>query len=317
MENSAMIFPQAAARAPDGVSIRTATREGAAVLARAGIESARLDAEVLLAGILGVRREDLYVQYARVLTAEEEKLFRDVLERRAIGEPVAYIAGRREFWSLDFAVSPEVLIPRPETELLVESALACLKRLPPPMTNPAGGTGQFQALDLGTGSGAIAVSLANERGDLAVWATDLSGPALAMARLNARRHGVAPRVQFFHGDLFEPVAGRKEFFDVIVSNPPYIPSAELANLAPDVRDWEPGMALDGGVAGLDFYRRIIAEAPLYLTPEGFLLVEIGPDLAVRVRELLAASGQYEECAVHPDYSGRPRVVSARKAPRHG
>jgi release factor glutamine methyltransferase len=239
------------------------------------------------------------------------------LERRAIGEPVAYIAGKREFWSLDFAVSPEVLIPRPETELLVESALSCLNRAPG-QTGVADAAGwHLHALDLGTGSGAIAVSLVKERGDLAVWATDVSGPALDIARLNARRHAVEPRIRFAQGDLFEPVADKKDFFDVIVSNPPYVPSAELAHLAPDVRDWEPRMALDGGAAGLDFYRRIIAEAPLYLSPEGSLLVEIGPDLAVRVRELLAASGQYEECAVHPDYSGRPRVVSARKAPRHG
>ena len=301
----------------NGWSVRSAMREGAGTLARAGVEGARLDAEVLLAGILGARREDLYVQFARVLTKEKRKLYEDVLKRRALREPVAYILGKREFWSLDFSVSPEALIPRPETELLVELALSCLNRAPGQMDDADAVGWHLHALDLGTGSGAIAVSLAKERDDLRLWATDLSQPALDTACMNARRHAVDPRIRFAQGDLFEPVADKKDFFDVIVSNPPYIRRPELPHLPADVREWEPGMALDGGADGLGFYRRIIAEAPVYLRPEGFLLVEIGPDLAAQVRRLFSASGQYEDCAVHPDYSDRPRVVSGRKAPRHG
>ncbi|MGH7832574.1 MAG: peptide chain release factor N(5)-glutamine methyltransferase, partial [Candidatus Binatia bacterium] len=278
---------------------------------------ARLDAEVLLAGILGARREDLYVQFARVLTKEERRLYEDALKRRALKEPVAYILGNREFWSLDFSVAPEVLIPRPETELLVELALSSLDRAPGQMDDADTVGWHLHALDLGTGSGAIAVSLAKERDDLRFWATDLSQPALDTACMNARHHAVEPRIRFAQGDLFEPVADKKDFFDVIVSNPPYIRRSEFPHLPADVREWEPGMALDGGVDGLDFYHRIIAEAPLYLKPEGFLLVEMGPDLEAQVRGLFAASGQYKDCAVHLDYSDRPRVVSARKAPRRG
>jgi release factor glutamine methyltransferase len=312
-----MTLQEMEAKPLDGWSVQGATRAGAGMLARAGIENARLDAEVLLAAILGVRREDLYVQYARALTTGEEKLFKSALRRRASREPVAYILGEREFWSLDFSVSPEVLIPRPETELLVELALSYLSR-GPRQIDGAGAVGRhLYALDLGTGSGAIAVSLAKERDDLTLWATDLSQPALDKACLNARRHAVEQRIHFCQGDLFEPVADMKGVFDVIVSNPPYICRSELAHVPADVREWEPRMALDGGVDGLDFYRRIIADAALYLRPEGFLLVEMGPDLAAQVHGLFAAAGQYEDCAVRPDYSGRPRVVSARKAPRHG
>jgi release factor glutamine methyltransferase len=302
---------------PDGWSVRSAMREGAEMLEQAGIESARLDAEVLLATTLGARREDLYVQFASVLTKEERRLYENALKRRALREPVAYILEKREFWSLDFSVSPEVLIPRPETELLVELTLSCLKRPAGPMGDPDPCTAQFHGLDLGTGSGAIAVSLAKERDDLTLWATDLSQPALDTACMNARRHAVESRIRFAQGDLFEPVADKKDFFDVIVSNPPYIRRLELPHLPAEVREWEPRMALDGGLDGLDFYRGIIAGAPLYLRTEGFLLLEIDPDLASRVCGLFAASGQYEDCAVHLDYSGRPRVVSARKAPRHG
>jgi release factor glutamine methyltransferase len=286
------------------------------MLERAGVEGARLDAEVLLAAILGGRREDLYVQDSRGLTAEEERLFKEALARRTVREPVAYIVGKREFWSLDFAVSPAVLIPRPETELLVELALSGLNSMSGPPRADFVGPGLY-ALDLGTGSGAVAISLARERADLTLWATDLSEPALDTARANARRHAVEPKIRFSQGDLFEPVADKKDFFDVIVSNPPYIARSALARLPSDVRDWEPRMAVDGGIDGLDFYRRIVAEAASYLRAEGFLLVEVGPESAAQVRGLFAASGRYEKCAVHRDYSGRPRAVSARKAPPRG
>jgi release factor glutamine methyltransferase len=231
-----------------------------------------------------------------------------MLSRRGRREPVAYIVGKREFWSLEFSVGPGVLIPRPETELLLELALTSLTS----PRRPWFGGLTARVLDLCTGSGAIAVGLSKERNDANVWGTDLSAEAVNAARLNAVRHGVDRRCQFLQGDLFLPVSREKNFFHMIVSNPPYIRRGEISGLPADVRDWEPRMALDGGADGLEFYRRIALEAFLYLTAGGLLLVEIGPDLAAQVCNLLAKSGAYRDWTIHSDYSGKPRVVSARK-----
>ncbi len=289
-------------------TVGSSLRVGTEMLARAGGESARLDAEVLLAMALSRRREDLYIFSETEMTEEQSNCYQRMLARRTQREPVAYIVGSREFWSLSFSVTPGVLIPRPETELLVELALKSFNDQKIPEERP------IQVLDLGTGSGAIAVSLAKERDDVEVWGVDLAHEAVKIAQLNAKRHGVERRSHFFFGNLFNPVMNRENFFHVIVSNPPYIRRGELQQLPLEVRDWEPVRALDGGIDGLDFYRVIIEQAPKHLKDGGSLLVEIGSDLGPQVRGLVAASGRYHECAVRADYSQKPRVVSARKIP---
>jgi len=292
-------------------TVRSRLRAGTETLARAQVESARLDAEVLLAAALSRRREDLYTFGCdEEMTEEQSACYQRMLARRARREPVAYIVGMREFWSLSFSVTPGVLIPRPETELLVELALKACNAHELTAERP------IRVLDLGAGSGAIAVSLAKERDDVEVWGTDLAPEAVEAATLNARRHGVDGRSHFLFGDLFFPVRGRENFFHVIVSNPPYIRRAEIGQLPIDVRGWEPAMALDGGIDGLDFYRLIVEQAPRYLTDGGCVLVEIGSDLGPEVCRLFAASGRYCGCEIHLDYAQRPRVVSARKAPSH-
>jgi release factor glutamine methyltransferase len=269
----------------------------------AGIESARLDAEVLLGHALGMEKTALYSNLDAPLCRQDERRYRDLLLRRERREPVAYITGRKAFWSLDFLVTPDVLIPRPETELLLGIALArsrlCACRLQP------------KILDLGTGSGAIAVSLARELPEARITAVDISPAALAVACRNSERHGLAKRISFLTGDLFEVVAGQ---FDLIVSNPPYIRRDDLSALPPDIREWEPVGALDGGVDGLDFYRRIIAEAHQYLVTGGHIILEIGADMGVSVAELFTHAGCYASFCVYEDYAGKDRVVAATKTP---
>lgn len=290
------------------VTPRRALDQAAGALSRAGIESARLDAEVLLAHVLGATRERLYLDYDAPLAADRQDRFLSLIARRCRGEPVAYLTGRREFWSLDFLVTPAVLVPRPETELLVETAVGLIGEAP---TLELG----FKILELGTGSGAIAVSLAKEKPAPEIWATDISPAALEVARTNASRHGVAHKIHFCAGDLFEAVAyltGRWGFFQMIVSNPPYVRSEEFDRLPRDVRDFEPRIALDGGPDGLDFYRRIVRAGRLYLASSGLVLFEIGEDMADEVVRLFTDAGCFTPARVYRDYSGRDRVVSARK-----
>lgn len=260
-----------------------------------GIESARLDADLLLAATLGVDRVGLYLRYDQPLNATELRDFRARVARRARREPLAYILGEAEFWSLAFAVTPAVLIPRPDTEVLVEEALA------------RGGE-QARVLDVGTGSGAIAVSLAVERSAWRVTALDLSAAALQIAQTNARRHGVADRLRILQGDLARLP---DEQFDLIVANPPYIPSGDLPGLMADVRDFEPHLALDGGPDGLAAYRALAAQAPRRLHPGGRLLVEIGQGQEQAVGELFAGAG-LQGLFTRADYAGIIRVVGATR-----
>lgn len=285
-------------------TIRSALLKGRQFLLSAEVESAGLDAEVLLADVLGADKTELYLQIDAELKPEDDRRFWERLQRRAEREPVAYITGQKEFWSLDFVVAPGVLIPRPETELLVEVALDYLKALT--VKTPS------KILDLGTGSGVIAVSLAKERLDANIWAVDISLPALDIARVNAKRHGVAERMEFLPGDLFEPVQAEKNAFQLIVSNPPYIRTGELAALAPDIRDCEPRQALDGGVDGMDFYRRIVGEAHHYLAPQGAIVLEIGAELGEAVAELFNRAGRYAPISVYPDLAGKDRVIAAMR-----
>jgi release factor glutamine methyltransferase len=256
-----------------------------------------------------VERAELYLALDAPLDETAEREFQKRLARRAGREPVAYITGRKEFWSLDFIVTPAVLIPRPDTELLVELALKLST------TVPAGSPRRL--LDLGTGSGAIAVSLAKELPQARIDAVDISGGAVEIARLNARRHGVEDRIEFFCGDLFDPVLLEREGYDLIVGNPPYIRSGDLAGLAPEIRQWEPVGALDGGADGLQYYRRIIAEAWDRLRPGGRILLELGDGMGEPVTGLFADIGGYETARLHRDYAGKSRVIAAAKSPPSG
>ena len=258
------------------------------------IDSARLEAELLLAATLDLDRVGLYVNFERPLSAAELDSFRERVRRRALREPLHYILGETEFWSLAFSVSPAVLVPRADTEVLVEEALARIE-------------GAARVLDVGTGSGAIAIALAHEKPEIQVTALDCSEPALEVARNNALRNGVAERVSFLVGDLAALPPGP---FEMVVSNPPYIPSGDLKQLMPEVRDYEPRLALDGGVDGLQAYRQLAAQAGHLLTPGGWLLVEVGINQAEEVSALFAAVGMID-VGQRNDYAGIPRVVMGK------
>ena len=262
--------------------------------------TARLEAQILLAYVLGCKKVDLLVRYDEQPGEPDRAAFRALIKRRVDGWPVAYLVGSREFYMLPFEVSPAVLIPRPETETLVTECLGLIKRLTAPTV-----------LDLGTGSGCVAVSIAHQKKDAAITAVDISPDALDIARGNASRNGVAGRITFAQGDLFGPLPGGVAF-DVVVSNPPYVTPAELAGLAPDVRDHEPRLALDGGPDGLTFYRRIAAGAGAVLKPGGWLLVEIGATQDEAVRAILGGQPDLELGRSIKDAAGLPRVVTARK-----
>ncbi len=261
-----------------------------------GVEGARRDAEILLGAVLQLDRVGLYLNFDRPLEAAELAEYRAMVGRRARREPVAYILGRSEFWSLPLCVSPDVLIPRPDTEVLVEEALG--KMVP-------GG----RVLDVGTGSGAIVIALAHEFSDARYHAIDLSAAALELARENARRNGVEGRIHFEPGDLHHLPCGP---FDLILSNPPYIPHEELAELQPEVRDHEPHLALSGGVDGLDCYRSLTAQAGHCLAEGGWLLLEVGIGQADGVRQLLATAGLVE-IFCREDYAGISRVLAGRRS----
>jgi release factor glutamine methyltransferase len=288
----------------DSLSIRGALLRGAQALRYTGIENHRLDAEVLLRHVLNMEKEQLYVNGDAPISAGQEAEFRGLLLRRSRREPVAYITGHKEFWSLDFFVTPAVLVPRPETELLVEVALQYVTQL-------ASGS-PVKVLDVGAGCGAISVCLAKEQAAMEIVAVDISALALDVARVNAGRHGVVDRIRFLAGDLFAPVEPLPETFDLIVSNPPYIRTGELSMLAPEIREWEPTIALDGGVDGIDSYRRIIGEGQRHLTTGGFIVLEIGADMASAVADLFSRSGCYGPASVYQDYAGKDRVIAAMK-----
>jgi release factor glutamine methyltransferase len=264
-------------------------------------ESPRLEAEVLLANVLGVDRIRLIVEAERPLETTELSRFRDAIKRRRTGEPVAYVIGEREFYGLAFRVDARVLIPRPDTEILVETALTATR------SRNLGG----RALDLCTGSGCVAIAFAKHRPTWQVTGTDLSVEALEVARQNALRLGTVWGVRFAQGDLFDAVA-KNETFDLITANPPYIPAGDIAGLQKDIRDFEPRLALDGGADGLTLLPKIAQGAFERLTPGGMLAVEIGAGQAGDVAKLFEKTGLVD-VQRHKDYGGHERVVSARKA----
>jgi len=279
---------------------RTLT-DAAAILAAAGIDTPRFDAELLLAAAAGADRASLYSGGVKLDDAARERLA-EMIELRARRMPLAYIVGRREFFSLDIDVAPGVLIPRPETETLVAAALSLMRDRPGP-----------RVLDLGCGSGAIVIALAVNAPQARYVASDLSEDALEIAAHNAARHGVAGRIEFRHADLFAPLDGAGEFgrFDLIVSNPPYIADAELAGLAPEIRDFEPRVALAGGADGLDFYRRLARALNAHLAPGGTAMVEVGAGQARQVAAMFSAAG-LTEIETERDLAGVERVVRGVK-----
>jgi len=255
-----------------------------------GVENARREAEWLLCAATGLDRVGLYLHFDKPLHDDELAAYRSMVTRRGKREPLQYILGTQEFDGLTFMVSPAVLIPRYDTETLIETALSHVP-----------GTGRI--LDIGTGSGCIAIALAKRLPEAVVSAVDLSSDALTLARSNAAQHGVD--VTFLQGSFFEPVAGQR--FDLIVSNPPYIRSVDLGTLQTEVRDFEPRLALDGGDDGLDAYRVLVAEAPQYLEPGGWLLLEVGIGQDGDVGKLLAEAG-FDTIVREPDSAGIQRVT---------
>jgi release factor glutamine methyltransferase len=272
-----------------------------------GIDGARLDAELLLAEVLGMSRTQLYTNFDQPLGPTEVDRYRELVRRRAAREPVAYITGHREFWSLDFRVDRRVLVPRPETELLVELAVDALKKRAAQQASMEPDTA-LRLADIGTGSGAIAVAAAREMAGLRVVATDRSEAALEIAPDNAERHGVASRVEFRVGDGCDALGA--DLFDVIVSNPPYILSEEMKTLPPEVKDWEPRWALEAGDDGMSVTGPLVDAAFDRLVAGGTLLVEVGTQVT-RVRDAFERRG-YERVGVRRDLAGIDRVVIGRK-----
>ena len=259
-----------------------------------GVDAPRLTAEILLSHVLEVGRVRLYVDLDRPLQKPELAAFRALIERRSAGEPTQYLVGKREFYGRAFQVDARVLIPRPETELLVE---AVLQRVPK--------EGPARVLDVCTGSGCIAVTVAAERPAASVWATELSPGAAAVARANAEGLGVGGRVTVLEGDLLAPVPEGARF-DVVVSNPPYVAAAEIDTLSAEVKR-EPRMALDGGADGLDFYRRLVVDARRVLKAGGLLALEIGETQGPALKGLLEAAG-YADVKVEKDLERRERFA---------
>lgn len=268
-----------------------------------GAESARLDAELLLAEACHCQRIGLYTSFADEPPEDARVAFRELVKRRAEGMPVAYLLGRREFYSLPFHVTPDVLIPRPETEFLLIRLLDLAKQKAPT------GAG-LRIADVGTGSGILAVCAANELSEASVVAIDMSAKALGIARSNAETHGAAERIEFVESDLFAALDG--EPFDFVVSNPPYITTAEMATLSRDVSQYEPHLALEAGPKGTEVIERLIPQAAERLRPGGWLLIEISPQIEGATRELIAADGRYDAASVGKDLAGLARVVQAQR-----
>ncbi len=286
------------------VTFIEAINRAASRLAAAGISTARLDAEVLLCNTTGRDRAWLLAHIQEEIGDEPRKTFEQAVERRGRREPLQYIVGRQEFWGLEFTVTPEVLSPRPETELIIESAVRAVTDRSKPL----------RIVDLCTGSGCIAVALAKEFSQARILATDISSQAISVARINARRHDVADRIRLFEGDLFGPL---EELdincrVDIIVSNPPYVPSGEFDTLQPEVRDYEPRPALLAGPEGIEVHRRIIDEAPGFLKRHGQLIMEMGLGQADSLAQLIRQRQDYASFEILKDLAGIDRVIVAKK-----
>lgn len=286
------------------MTVLESIQRSAEFLAKKGVDSPRLQAELLLAHLLKVPRMKLYLSFERVLAAGEVDAFRGLITRRGQREPLQHITGSTSFCGFEIAVNRHVLVPRPETELLAERGWTFLNQLPAVQSRPA------TALDFGTGSGCLAIALACKCPAAEIWAVDVSPEALAMARENAARHGGAARIRFLEGDGFAALPPDARF-DLIISNPPYIPSEEIASLQPEVRDHDPRGALDGGADGLDYGRRLAAEAARFLNPDGRLMLEFGDAQAGLLRPIFEEQNWIVE-TIAEDYTRRPRILVARR-----
>lgn len=285
---------------PRAFSLAGLLSEATTFLAEHHVPSPRLDAEVLLAHAIGGSKTEMYARLRAELAPHPRAVFWQTLRRRARREPVPYITGVQEFWSLDFSVDRHVLIPRPETERVVEVALDAL-----------GSPAAPRILDLGTGSACIAAALALELPQAQVWACDVSAEALAVARANAVRHGVADRITFIRTDMREWPATLSGF-DLIVTNPPYIAEPDFVSLQAEVRDWEPRLALNGGRDGLNFYRSLLQDCPGRLRRGGWLVMEVGASQSEAVLRMARSQGGLGAYRLSYDYGGWPRVVAARR-----
>ncbi len=277
-------------------------QKSADFLRKKGVESSRLHAELLLAHVLKLPRMKLYLNFERALTDAETDRLRELVRRRGQREPLQHIVGSTSFCGFEIAVNPHVLVPRPETELLAEEGWKFLSTLAPQPST---------ALDFGTGSGCLAIALAAKCPTSKVYAIDVADEALQVARQNAERNHVANRIQFFPGNGFSALRDLSPIeFDLIVSNPPYIPSGEIETLDPEVRDFDPRGALDGGTDGLDFYRRLAGEARDFLKPEGRLMLEFGDGQAEAIKRIFEEQKWVVE-AIREDYTQRQRILVAR------
>jgi len=273
---------------------------------RKGIDSPRLSAELLLAHVLAVPRIKLYTDYERILDPKHLSAYRELVRRAAEEEPVAYLTGRAHFFNLEFHVTRDVLIPRPDTETLVENVIQLIRRQP--------GLEAPRILDLCTGSGCIAAAIAHNIKEAVIVATEISEPAVAIARDNLGRLGLAERVTVEQGDLFEPLDRLVDRypFHLLVANPPYIPSGQIPQLDRSVREYEPVAALDGGLDGLAVHRRILAEAPSRLLPGSRIFLEIAFDQAEAARQVAAEYAEFADVRILKDQAGNDRVLTARR-----
>jgi len=299
------------------VTVLEAIQKSADFLGKKNVESARLNAELLLAHVLKLPRMKLYLNFERVLTAPETDGLRELIKRRSNREPLQHITGSTSFCGCEIVVNRHALVPRPETELLVELGWKFLQgRSGDPLTGErrAGDCAPYQALDFGTGTGCIAIALAVKCPGAKIFALDVSADALALARQNAGANKVLERIEFVQGDGFAAfdsgtATRRPSQFDLIVSNPPYIASVEIETLQPEVRDFDPRMALDGGTDGLDFYRRLAGGGKSFLKPDGKIMVEFGDGQADLIKNIFESEKWIVE-AVQEDYSHRARFLVA-------
>ncbi|MFH1614676.1 MAG: peptide chain release factor N(5)-glutamine methyltransferase [Planctomycetota bacterium] len=271
-----------------------------------GIDPARLSAEMVLAHTLNMQRIDLYTCFDKPVSRSDRDRLREFVKRAAENEPVQYIIGKTEFYSMEFHVSPDCLIPRCETELLVERAIEFLRKR----------VGQQYVLDLCTGCGCVAIAIAKNHPDAKIIATDISDPALEIAAKNVDRYSLGGRVELLCGDLFDPIITQLDTakFDLIVSNPPYISETEFQRLDRNVKDYEPSIALRAGYDGLDIYRRIIEKAADFLKPDAVMMLEIGYAQGLKIRQLLEQTHSFEQIRIEKDYSNNDRITIARKQP---
>ncbi len=283
------------------VKVLEAIQKSADFLGKKNVDAPRLQAELLLAHLLNMPRLKLYLNFERALTAPETDTLRELIKRRGQREPLQHIVGSTSFCGLDMTVNRHALIPRPETEMLAEMGWNFLSTLNSQLST---------ALDFGTGTGCIAIALAVKCPSAQITALDVSPDALALAKANAERHQVASRMEFLLGDGFAALSTPR-LFDLIVSNPPYIASAEIATLDPEVRDFDPRGALDGGTDGLDFYRRLAKQAAAFLKLGGKIMVEFGDGQAPEIKSLFESEKWIVE-AVQEDYSHRARILVARR-----